>query len=66
MLSTGKIMPDRSMVGIISTSPEASMAATCVCVRVEMSRPSESDTKMKSSDTATSHGRLPATGTWST
>ena len=66
MLSIGKIIPDRIIVGSISTIPEASMAATCVCVTLEINNPRASDTKMNTSDTLTSAVRLPAIGTSST
>ena len=37
ILSMGNIMPESNMVGIISSSPDTSMAATCVRVTVEIS-----------------------------
>ena len=40
ILSMGNIMPESNMVGIISISPDTSMAATCVRVTVEISSPS--------------------------
>ena len=66
ILSTGKIIPDKTMVGIINIIPEASMAATCVLVTEEISKPKASDTKIKSKDTITSQNKLPTTGTSST
>ena len=63
MLSIGNIIPESSMVGIISINPDTSIAATCVRVTVEMSSPKANDTKIKSNDTAISQNRLPATGT---
>ena len=62
----GNIMPESNMVGIISISPDTSIAATCVRVTVEISSPSARETKMNSSDTTTSQNKLPATGTSST
>ena len=66
MLSIGNIMPESNIVGIIKINPEASMAATCVRVTVEISNPNANDTKIKSSDTIINQNRLPATGTSST
>ena len=66
ILSMGNIMPESNMVGIISISPDTSIAATCVRVTVEISSPSARETKMNSSDTTTSQNKLPATGTSST
>ena len=63
MLSIGNIIPESNIVGIISIKPDTSIAATCVRVTVEISSPKANDTKMKSSDTAISQNRLPATGT---
>ena len=63
MLSIGNIIPESSMVGIISINPDTSIAATCVRVTVEMSSPKANDTKIKSNDTAISQNRLSATGT---
>lgn len=56
-------MPERRMVGIISSMAEISRAATCVRVTHEISRPSERDTKMKSRETPDRAVRLPAMGT---
>ena len=46
MFSTGKIIPDSSITGIINPIPEISMAAICVCARVEINNPNASATKM--------------------
>lgn len=51
------------MVGIINIIPDASMAATCVLVTEEISKPKASDTKIKSKDTITNQNKLPTTGT---
>lgn len=45
ILSIGKIMPDRMMVGIISTMADTNRAATCVWVMQEISSPNARDTK---------------------
>ena len=58
MFPIGKIIPERINVGIISPIPEISTAVTCVCTRVEISNPSESDRKMKRTDTATNSARF--------
>ena len=62
----GNIIPESSMVGIISINPDASMAATCVRVTEDISKPRARETKIKSSDTTISQNKLPATGTSST
>ena len=56
-------MPESSVVGIISTIPEASIAATCVLTSVEISNPSASAVMTNSSEITDSQNRLPATGT---
>ena len=66
ILSIGKMIPDKMIVGSISTIPEASMAATCVRVTLEINRPRASDTKINTSDTPNNAMRLPAIGTSST
>ncbi len=63
ILSIGNIMPESSVVGIISTIPEASIAATCVLTSVEISNPSASAVMTNSSEITDSQNRLPATGT---
>ena len=66
ILSIGNIIPESNLVGIINIIPEASIAATCVFVKVEISNPRDNDTKMKRRDTIISQNRLPAIGTCKT
>ena len=66
MLSMGKIIPESIMVGIIKINPEANMAATCVRVTEEISKPNANDTNINNSDTTINQNRLPATGTCNT
>ena len=63
MLSMGKSMPERSIVGSMSTMPEISIATSCLATRVDIRIPIDSDTRMNSSDTSTTHIRLPDIGT---
>ena len=61
-----KIIPESIMVGIIKINPEANMAATCVRVTEEISKPNANDTNINNSDTTINQNRLPATGTCNT
>ena len=63
MLSIGNMSPDRSMVGIISSTPEAIIAAICVSTSVEMRRPRHRVQIRNSTETKASEKTLPAIGT---
>ena len=62
----GKIIPDKSIVGIININPETSIAATCVRVTDEISKPNANETKMNNKDTVIYQNKLPTTGTSNT
>ena len=66
MLSMGKMMPEKMIVGIIKTIPDMSIAATWVRVTQEINKPRASDTKIKRREMPKRVARLPATGTFST
>ena len=63
MLATGKIKPERRIVGSRSPASEIIMATCCELVMVEMKMPSESAVTIKSSDSSMSSSTLPLQGT---
>ena len=63
MLSSGKMKPDSSMVGSIVPTSAPSIATRCDDVLAEIRMPSDSDTRMNSSPSTRSNGRLPRSGT---
>ena len=63
MFSTGYIIPESNMTGIINPMPEANMAATCVSTIVDISKPNASATKININDNVFNHRRLPEMGT---
>ena len=66
ILSVGKMIPESNITGIISTIPDASMAAVCVFVKVEINNPNDRATRINNIDTTISKVKLPATGTCNT
>ena len=63
MLSHGKIIPEKIIVGMVSPIPEIIRAAFCVDEMTEMRRPIASDATTNIRATAESSTRLPFTGT---
>lgn len=57
-------MPERIMVGIISTIPEVSMAATWVVVIHDIRSPRANETRINTNEIPNSSIRLPLTGTF--
>ena len=66
IFSTGYIIPESKMTGIINPIPEAIIAATCESISVDMSKPSANAPKMNISDNTFNHIRFPDMGTPST
>ena len=63
IFSTGYIIPESNMTGIINTMPEAIMAAICVLISVDISKPNASATEMNIKDNTFSQMRFPDIGT---